>query len=469
MPDAPKDSQDNRTGSEIRPSTATLLAPILIVILALVIRLPLLDAPGFLHDQEQFVIWGYIAQERGLGGVYDHFETPGGPKRLSNYPPVQILICRALAALYPTVAGRRLDAEVVGSVSQRADTPPARAAYTLFKWPAVIADIACALMLFYGLRRGASVRCAAMIAGAYAILPSVWHNSAVWGAVDSIPIVFLFAALESASRRRAAWLGMFAALAVLTKPQMVIFLPILALMTLRGGFESKSRPWLSAGAAALLTVAALVAPFWSALGGVWDAYFEAPGFYPLTHLNGFSAWFLGTPLVESHLQENLLEHYTRDDVVLFAGITARQLGIVGFLIIAGFSYARLWMQRGDACTLRWCLRIVPLAFFVCSTQMHERYLYPVVGMWAWTARPTGRWVLSYIAVSLVAAINVLWVWVGPFDGAWATQLASILHRRWLGVLPGVACSAGLLWLLAWTIVREARRMLENRVGARHSS
>lgn len=464
MPDAPKVPQDREINSEIRPSTTALLAPLLIVILALAIRLPLLDAPGFLHDQEQFVIWGYIAQERGLAGVYDHFETPSGPKRLSNYPPVQIVICRTLAALYPTVAGRPLDGEVIESISQRENSPHAMAAYTLFKWPAVMADIACSLLLFYGIRRRASVRFAAIVAGSYAILPGTWHNSAVWGAVDSIPIVFLLAALECATRRRAGWMGVFTALAVLTKPQMVIFLPVFVILALRGGFDPRSRPLLKAGAAGGVTVAALVAPFWSAVGGVWDAYVAAPGFYPLTHLNGFSVWFLSTPLVESHLQENLLEYYKRDDISLFAGMTARQLGVIGFLIIAGFAYARLWMRHDDACTLRWCLRVVPLAFFVCSTQMHERYLYPVVAMWAWTARPTARWALTYVAVSLIAAINVLWVWIGPFDGRWGSMLAECLHLRWLGILPGVVSSAILIWLLVALLNHGLMRSLRKPVA-----
>lgn len=100
---------------------AALFAPVCIVFVALAVRLPLLDAPGFMHDQEQFIIWAYVAQEDGLAGVYNFVETTGGPRRLSNYPPVQIYVCRALAALYPNVAGRLLDAEVIASVGDGPD------------------------------------------------------------------------------------------------------------------------------------------------------------------------------------------------------------------------------------------------------------------------------------------------------------------------------------------------------------
>jgi Gpi18-like mannosyltransferase len=444
---------------------AALLAPICIVLVALTVRLPLLDAPGFMHDQEQFIIWAYVAQENGLAGVYEFVETSGDPRRLSNYPPVQIYICRALAALYPTVAGRPLDAEVIASVGDRARTTEALAAYTLFKWPAVMADVACALLLFHGIRRRTTVAFAGLVALIFAMLPNVWHNSAVWGAVDSLPVMFLMAALECITRKRTGWMGVFAALAVLTKPQTIIFIPVFIIVAIRDNYVPRARSLATGAIAALITTSAIIVPFHGAFGGVWDAYLGAPGFYPLTHLNGFSAWFLGAPLLESHLQDNLLEYYLRDDVGLVAGITARQLGVVAFLAFACFSFYRLWVRGTDSCALRCCVRMVPLAFFVCSTQMHERYLYPVVAMWAWSATPTWRWLAGYCAISLVAAVNVLWVWLGPFDSVAVQHLSRALHRPWLGLSPGSICAGLLVWIMLLLVVREIHRMLKSRQSA----
>ncbi|GMU33294.1 MAG: hypothetical protein HS101_00205 [Planctomycetia bacterium] len=444
---------------------AALLAPVGIVLVALAVRLPLLDAPGFMHDQEQFIIWAYVAQEEGLSGVYNFVETTGGPRRLSNYPPVQIYICRALAALYPTVAGRPLDAEVITSVSQRTRTTEARAAYTLFKWPAVMADVACALLLFYGIRRRTTVSFAALVGLTFALLPNVWHNSAVWGAVDSLPVVFLLAALECFTRKRPGWMGVFAALAVLTKPQSTIFIPVFIILALKDNPLHRARSLGSGALAALITASVIVIPFHGALDGVWDAYVGAPGFYPLTHLNGFSAWFLGAPLLESHLQDNLLEYYVRDDLGLIASITARQLGLIAFLAIGSFALYRLWVRGTDSCAMRWYVPIIPLGFFVCSTQMHERYLYPVVAMWAWSAMPTWRWLGGFCAVSFAAAVNVLWVWIGPFDNEAVQGLSQALHRPWLGMSPGTICAGLLVWILLWMVVWEIRRMMKPRAAA----
>lgn len=459
MQDVHLESTGHANPSQRRPSIGALLAPIVIVILALSVRLPLLDAPGFLHDQEQFIIWGFVAQEHGLAGAYAFMDTPSGPKRLSNYPPVQILICRALAAAYPTVAGGPLDGEVIESVTERAANAKARAAYTLFKWPAVVGDVACSLLLFFSIRRRESVAFALFVGAAFALLPNVWHNSAVWGAVDSLPVLFLLAAFECVGRKKAVWTGVFSALAILTKPQAVIFLPVIALIQLGNRSAGEKRGLATTVLSAGLTAIVLIVPFWRALGGVADAYIDAPGFYPLTHLNGFSAWFLGTPLLTSHLQDNLLKYYVRDDQGLVLGITARQVGLIAFLGIGAFVLSRLWKRRADDCALRWSLRIIPLAFFVCSTQMHERYLYPVVAIWAWTARPTMQWISGWGAICVIAAVNVLWVWVGPFSGEWVLNYSDLLHRRWLGMAPGAICSIVLIWLLAWMLVAEVRRSI----------
>lgn len=314
-------------------------------------------------------------------------------------------------------------------------------------------------------RRRTTVAFAALVGLIFALLPNVWHNSAVWGAVDSLPVVFLLSALECFTRKRVGWMGIFAALAVLTKPQSIIFIPVFTILLIRGDPVHRVRTLATGLVAALVTSIAILVPFYGALGGVWDTYFRAPGFYPLTHLNGFSAWFLGTPLLESHLHENLLEYYVRDDRGFVAAISARQLGLIAFLAIACFSLYRLWNRSADSCSLRWCVRIIPLAFFVCSTQMHERYLYPVVAMWAWSAIPTWRWIAGFCAVSFAAAVNVLWVWIGPFDNEAVQRVYQALHRPWLGTSLGTICAGLLVWMMLWMVIREIRRMIESRVTA----
>lgn len=438
------------------PAWRRLLYPVIIVLAGLAIRLPLLDAPGFLHDQEQFIIWGYVAREHGLARVYDAVETTGGTKRLSNYPPVQIYVCRLLAEAYPLITGRPIDLELLQEINARAVTPSALAAYALFKWPAVIADLATALLLYYSIRRRQSITFAVSIGLVYVLLPNIWHNSAVWGAVDSLPALFVLASLESSVRRRLHWMWPLAILAMLTKPQACIFLPIWICLSLRPQMPTARDVLIGAGAVLCLLVA-LLFPFRNALAGVWETYVGASGFYPFTHLNGFSVWFLGRPLASSQLDGNLLEHYLRDDAVQLLGLTARQLGYLGMLLVTGYVIAIIWRLRRSIPAIHWAIRILPLAFFVLSTQMHERYLYSAVAAWAWTASPAPRWWIAWLLLAGCAAINVFWVWVGPFGSAVAASLQNMLHQKWLGLVPGVWCSMALVGLLLFALRPPALR------------
>ena len=42
--------------------------------------------------------------------------------------------------------------------------------------------------------------------------------------------------------------------------------------------------------------------------------------------------------------------------------------------------------------------ILPLAFFLLPTQIHERYLLPAIGIWAWAASPSRRWWTGWIVI-----------------------------------------------------------------------
>lgn len=425
-----------------------------VVAIGLAARWPLLPYPGFLHDQDQFVMWAHVAATRGLAHVYDRPDGDGSTP-LCNYPPVQVYLCRALATIYPLVARMPLDAAMVESIVQRDQTAAVRAAYVLFKMPAVLADLATAALLLVWLSRRCSLRFATVVASIYALHPAVLHDSSVWGQIDAIPTLFILCALEAARRKKLHWMWAWAALAALTKPQALIFLPVWMTISILN-FGADARQWLrSAGVLALIVVAA-VAPFFGGWAGVWEAYFGAASYYPFTHLNGFSAWFLKDPLLEPQLGGNLLDAYSRDDCALFLGLTPRYLGLAGVFGIWLAVVEILRRRRGDECSLEWAARLVPLGFFVLSTQMHERYLYPAIAIWAWTARPDYRWWIGWLLLGACVAVNMLWVWIGPCAGDFLRFQEQIFHCPWLGQPPGVWCSLILIAILLTALAHALR-------------
>lgn len=399
-------------------------------------------------------MWAHVAATRGLAHVYDRPDA-GRSTPLCNYPPVQVYVCRALASIYPFVGGTPLNAAMVDSIVRREDSPEVRSAYVLFKFPAVLADLLTAALLFLWLIRRAPLVFATIVAGIYALHPAILHDSSVWGQIDAIPTLFTLCALEAARRKKFEWMWAWAILAALTKPQALIFLPVWLSLSILN-FGNDARKWLRSAGVIALVVVATVAPFYGGWAGVWEAFVGAASYYPFTHLNGFSGWFLKDPLLAPELGGNLLESYSRDDRALFAGLTPRVLGLIGVFVIWLVAVQVLRRRRGDDDSLEWAARLVPLGFFVVSTQMHERYLYPAIAIWAWTARPDWRWWIGWLLLGACVAVNMLWVWIGPCAGDFLRIQEQLFHRPWLGQPPGVWCSFILIAVLFVTLARVVR-------------
>jgi Gpi18-like mannosyltransferase len=418
-----------------------------VALLALLVRWPLLSEPGFIFDQTQFLVWSSMTRSAGLDVPYA-LRPDGSGKYWCNYPPGYVYVLRLLAAVYGHVSDRELDGSTIEGFMARDASPATRAAARLYKLPAVAADAALGLLLVLWLSGRIGLAWAVTVSSLYVLTPAVIHNSAVWGQIDAIPAVLVVASLEAARRRTVLWMSAFASLAMLTKPQTATMAPVwIAAAYCWAGWNW--RRWAQAvGLIAALTVIMLL-PFCRVLGGVWQAYAGAARYYPFTHLNGFSLWFLGNPLLEPHLgdlsggrawPEPLQYWYLSDRQPWLLGISPRSWGFVAVGLVGLYTLAVLWRRRSDDRSLMWAARLLPLGFFVLSTQMHERYLFPAIAVWAWSAAPTRRWLGGWLVVALCATVNVLWSWAGPPEAPWVPSCDRLLHQTWLTAAPGVWCS-----------------------------
>lgn len=429
-----------------------------IVVLAVVVRMPFLASPGFVGDQYQFIAWAGMARQGGLDSVYQ-LRPDGSGKHSCNYPPGYVYVLRVLADVYRLASGGEPDDTLLASFVAKDDTREVRLAAAVFKLPAVVADVGLSVLLLVWLSRRIGRTWAGMVAGAYALMPSVIHNSAIWGQVDAVSTLLLVASLEAARRRQIPYMALSAAAAILVKPQAVAVAPVWLMATASwAGWR-----WLAWGRAAmigLLVMVAAILPFHEQFDGVWRAYFGAAGYYPFTHLNGFSVWFLGGPMIQPHLGEMeaasarwpLTLWYAHDTAPGPLGLTPRTCGLVSFASVAAWALIILGRRRCNEASILWMARLLPAAFFVLCTQMHERYLFPAVAVWAWAARPSGRWLAGWLLLGSCASINVLWAWPGPADAIWVTWLEHWLHRPWFGLAPGVWCSGALVLLLLATLL-----------------
>ena len=211
------------------------------------------------------------------------------------------------------------------------------------------------------------------------------YNSLIWVQVDAIYTFFSFGAVVLAGRRRLVGSLLCYVLALATKTQAIIFLPVLLLLWAPLGWH---RPRQLAGGllAGVALAALLLAPF---VWGGWESYWprildlnlHAANLYPYISCNAYNAWYLapGIPGVLT----------STPDALPFAGLTYRQWGLLTFGAAAAVALAPLLAAAWRAG--RSCLKevpslplvllsagIVPLLFTFFNTQMHERYWHPAV-------------------------------------------------------------------------------------------
>ncbi len=421
---------------------------------ALAIRLPLMTQPGFGGDLMQFVMWADRGTTLGTAALYDL--RPDG-RRFSNYPPGYLHVLQGVACLHDFFAPpeARLSIQTFGEVGLSYETPEARRAYFLFKLPAVLADAALAMLLVVLLWRRVGGAWAGSVGAAYALLPCVWHNSAAWGQMDGFLAMLLVLSVEAARRGRVGWMAGLAAASVLTKPQAAMILPIWIVALARAARADRQAVARAVSGAFVVSVA-LLWPVRSRLDGVWDALAGATAYYPFTHLNGFSAWFLQWPIDAPDLTQ-LARVYARDDAAWLAGLTPRAIGLLAVLGIWTYVFVQARRVIGGADSIEkwigWAARVLPLAFFVLATQMHERYLFPAMALWLWAARPTASWAACTALLALSVTVNQWWVWPGSAEGwytEWARRAAS---SPWLGLRSGVFFALVNVALLIETLVR----------------
>jgi hypothetical protein len=191
----------------------------------------------------------------------------------------------------------------------------------------------------------------------------------------------------------------------------------------------------------------VAAPFW--LTGRLDrfagAYLRATEAYPRVSVNAYNAWYVTGETLPSG----------PDTAPFIAGLTYRVAGLLGLLLVLCLA---LWHLRprdhrwrrlpGPALAPRWLLGAAAtyLAFFMLPTQIHERYLYPVLPLLCLLFYAHPLLVLAYAILSVTFFFNL--VRVVPWDpGAvdWLTGAGWTAER--IAVLNLVALALLLLLLL----------------------
>jgi 4-amino-4-deoxy-L-arabinose transferase-like glycosyltransferase len=412
-----------------------------LLILGLAFRLiiaALLPGSGFKVDIDSFSYWAQNLASQGLFGFYDrpffHDYTPGYLYVLWFVGVVGGLIGDAV----------RLFGQSFGLVD-------------LLKVAPIVGDVTLAYLAWSMAREmGASERAARIGAFILVVNPVTWVDSVLWGQVDSVGVVFLLLALRELWRDRPERSAILAMLAALIKPQLAILIPIVAVVTIRralwpdGGYgdddpneivAAGGTPWerrvrgpiriVTTGLAGLLTAIAVSLPFGLSLPGLVAQIFKTAAGYPYLSVNAYNPWALVSQDGHGVAADRV---WVCDSTVVPSGPIEVRIGdwlvysapastlscangfmigpfpalLVGtvLLLVAGAIVVWLVARRPDRRTMLVGLAVLAVAFFVLPTRVHERYLFPLVGIGAVLAAVSVRWRLAYVAASAAMLANM---------------------------------------------------------------
>ncbi|MEO3946443.1 glycosyltransferase 87 family protein [Gorillibacterium sp. CAU 1737] len=301
------------------------------------LRMAIAPWVGAHNDLSLFRNWALTAAQ-GLADFYQNGNA--------DYPPVYIYI------LYPI--GKAIASLGVGGYS-----------VLLLKLPALLADTATAWLLYRIARKRLPEVAGLLIAAFYLLNPAVLLNSTFWGQVDSFFTLLILLALSAIAYRRPTLSAVLFTIAILMKPQGIIFLPVLFFELVRG---RRLMQWVKAAGAALGTAILLLLPFSIGKDPLWiiDLYKSTVGEYPYASVNAFNFFgLIGT-------------NYTPSEQVGFL-ISYHLWGLVFIAVTTLFSWVIYHRAKSpDAAYLAGLIQIVGV--FTFSTSMHERYLYPAIAL-----------------------------------------------------------------------------------------
>lgn len=369
--------------------TAGILAAICLG--ALILRFSLAGMPGFEFDVGVNQGWAKSAVQLGLGKSYSE-QVDGN--MLPNYPPFSLLVFTSTGYAFKTFFSPEYDK---GAFANR----------ILIKTPSILADIVTLLLLYVMVRKWKGRKEGLIAAAVYAVHPAVFYNSAVWGQTDALYGMFLVACLAALSLRQHAVTGILIALALLTKAQAIMLVPLIGFVLLLRGW----RPVLFATCAAIVTAVIVLLPFApdNGLHGIVKMYSESVGYYPTLSSNAYNFWW-------SLFSDSAGS--TQDHDLLFGVIAYRKAGMLLFSIAYVFSLFTIWRFRkshtspnAEIPLLFFAAAIVAYAFFLFNTEMHERYFSSFVAF-----------ALPLVFLSRKAA----WLYAG---------VTFVLFWNLLGVLP----------------------------------
>jgi len=316
------------------------LALAALLFIAFMVRFAFFSNQGYAEvDTRDFMAWFQTAADYGLRTFYT--------RTWCDYPPFNIYFFWVFGLLAKSLSlfGTSLFTYVM-------------------KLPPNLFDMATAFLIFAFVRKRLDFKMALLATALYAFNPAVIFNAAVWGQFDAIYTFFLVLSLMLALASKPELSAVTFTLGILTKPQSIALLPLIAFLILK---KHSLRRFLTSLTATAATIFVVIIPFeWSnPVTFLANIYFGAYGGYAYTSVNAFNLWAIGGLWI-------------LETPVLFA------TGWMLFGALAAFVLYVLhkrFSASGELLVL-FSAFILFFGFFMLPTRIHERYLFPALSVLA---------------------------------------------------------------------------------------
>lgn len=360
------DNFKSNTGAWFAITRNQYLMIALALLISFIVRMYLSQFQGHEYDISVFRTWSRGVHFTGFSHFYQGVR--------SDYPPFYIYILWAVGEFYKLFISSSFDIH-----------SPVFA--ILLKTPAIIADIATALLIFLIVKKYGSFKIAYISMICYAFNPAIIYDSAIWGQVDSVYTLFFMLALMFFVSDKPILSGASLAIAILTKPQSIVLIPLLGFFMLKKYSPLKLAKVLTASTVVFVAIAL---PFYmdTSIFDLARLYFSSYDQYPYTSLNALNIWaFAGL--------------FQPDNTLLFS-IKYRMWGYILFGSLFIF-VAYVILKTKDDKSIYLASAILFFGFFMFFTRIHERYLFSMFAPLAVAMTLDRR--LSYVYV--VATITFL--------------------------------------------------------------
>ena len=307
---------------------------------ALIFRLFLAyNTVGYETDIYLFKTWGEMVNDLGYSRVY-HSDV------FLDYPPGFLYVLGFLDSL------RELFGMDIGSDG-----------YTLMiKLPSVLGDIAAGLII-YKLGEKLSSKATALFASAvYLFCPAIFINSAVWGQADGFCLLILLVSLLLLYGGKTIPSAVVYGLAVICKPQMLIFAPVYLFYTL---YKKDIKGLVLGVLSGLVTIMLVATPYIENFDYFWliEKYKSTMDYYAYYTVNAYNVWgmfgknWTGLP---------------GEGIGLFI---LNWFGPVLATALCGFF---MWKGREKKHVIFPAAAVLMSTVYIFSVKMHERYLFPAL-------------------------------------------------------------------------------------------